>query len=87
MISPEFNQKYLGPGSITMMVAGILFLCQPWVQFLHAWSVLVMLIGLIGFNVSVHIPPPERAVDEDEDEDDTGPVSISQTVASGGGHD
>jgi hypothetical protein len=83
MISREFNQKYFGPGSITLMVAGILFLCQPWNANLHAWSVLVMLIGLIGFNISVHIPPPEQAVDED----DTGPVSISQTVASGGGHD
>ena len=83
MISPEFNQKYFGPGSITLMVAGILFLCQPWSQGLHAWSVLVMLIGLIGFNISVHIPAPEQKVDED----DTGPVSVSQTVAQGGGHD
>ena len=83
MISREFNKKYFGPGSIALMVAGILFLCQPWNAGLHAWSVLVMLIGLIGFNISVHIPPPEQAVDGD----DTGPVSISQTVASGGGHD
>ena len=83
MISPEFNQKYFGPGSITLMVAGILFLCQPWVQFLHAWSVLVMLIGLIGFNVSVHIPAPEQKVDED----DTGPVSVSRTVTMGAQHD
>ena len=78
-----FNQKLLGPGSMTFMIAGIIFLCQPWVEILHQWSVLVMLIGLIGFNISVHIPPPEQLVDED----DTGPVSISQTVASGGGHD
>ena len=83
MISREFNKRYFGPGSITLMVLGILFLCQPWSAELHAWSVLVMLIGLIGFNISVHIPPPEQVVDED----DTGPVSISQTVASGGGHD
>ena len=82
MISREFNQKYFGPGSITLMVAGILFLCQPWVQFLHAWSVLVMLIGLIGFNISVHIPAPEQS-----DDDDMGPVSISETVTMGGGHD
>lgn len=83
MISREFNKKYFGPGSIALMVAGILFLCQPWIGFLHAWSVLVMLVGLIAFNVSVHIPPPEPAVDED----DTGPVSVSQAVASGGAHD
>lgn len=83
MITPEFNQKYFGPGAITFMVAGILFLCQPWIGFLHAWSVLIMLIGLIAFNVSVHIPAPTEKIDED----DTGPVSVSETVRMGGGHD
>jgi hypothetical protein len=78
----EFNQKYLERGAITFMVAGIIFLCQPWVGFLHAWSVLIMLIGLIAFNVSVHIPPPEQRIDED----DTGPVSVSETVEGGRGH-
>lgn len=82
MISREFNQRFLGPGSMTFMIAGILFLCQPWVAFLHQWSVLVMLIGLIGFNVSVHIPPPVQKVDED----DTGPVSVSATVRDGTSH-
>jgi hypothetical protein len=83
MISREFNQKYFGPGSLALMVAGILFLCQPWVSFLHAWSVLVMLVGLIAFNVSVHIPAPDKAVADD----DTGPVSVSEAVNMGGGHD
>lgn len=78
----EFNHKYLERGAITFMVAGIIFLCQPWVAFLHAWSVLIMLIGLIAFNVSVHIPPPEQRIDED----DTGPVSVSATVKEGHGH-
>jgi hypothetical protein len=78
----EFNQKYLERGAITFMVAGIIFLCQPWVGFLHAWSVLIMLIGLIAFNVSVHIPPPEQRIDED----DTGPVSVAETVSKGHGH-
>lgn len=77
-----FNQKFLGPASIVVSILGILFLCQPWVLFLHTWSVLVMLIGLIAFNVSVHIAPPVERVDED----DTGPVSLSQTVKTGGGH-
>ena len=39
-------------------------------------------IGLIAFNVSVHIPPPVQRVDED----DTGPVSVAATVQHGGGH-
>jgi hypothetical protein len=76
-----FNQKILEPAAITFMVGGILFLCQPWVETLHAWSVLVMLIGLIGFNVSVHIPPPEQKIDED----DTGPVSVNRVVKEGAG--
>ena len=57
-----FNQKILNPGSMSFMIAGIIFLCQPWVEVLHQWSVLVMLIGLIGFNFSVHIPDPEKPV-------------------------
>ncbi len=76
-----FNHRFLEPGSIAFSVIGILFLCQPWVMFLHGWSVLVMLIGLISFNISVHIPPPEGAVRVDED--DTGPVSISAAVKGG----
>ncbi|MEO8756638.1 MAG: hypothetical protein ABI398_02635 [Devosia sp.] len=78
----EFNQRFLERGAIAFMVVGILFLCQPWVAFLHSWSVLVMLIGLIGFNVSVHIAPPVQRIDED----DTGPVSVSETVREGHGH-
>lgn len=78
----EFNQKFLAPGSMAFMILGILFLCQPWIAPLHEWSVLVMLIGLIGFNVSVHIPPVAQRIDED----DTGPVSLGETVREGHGH-
>ena len=74
-----FNQKFLEPASIAFSVFGILFLCQPWIAFLHEWSVLIMLIGLIGFNVAVHIPPPEETIDED----DTGAGSLSNTVTGG----
>ncbi len=77
-----FNQRFLEPGAMLLMVVGILCLCQPWVEFLHQWSVLVMLIGLIGFNVAAHVPPPEQKIDED----DTGPVSISKAVGEGHGH-
>jgi hypothetical protein len=77
-----FNQRYLEPLAIAFSIGGIIFLCQPWIAFLHGWSVLIMLIGLIAFNVSVHIPPPVQTVDED----DTGPVSVSETVKEGHGH-
>ena len=55
------NQKYLEPGSMWLMILGIVSLCQPWIEVLHAYSVIIMLIGLIGFNVAVHIPAPEPA--------------------------
>jgi hypothetical protein len=60
-----FNQRVLEPGSQLLMILGIIFLCQPWVEVLHQWSVTVMLIGLVGFNVAVHIPPPEKPVIEE----------------------
>ena len=56
----EFSMRVLEPGSQALMIAGFLFLCQPWVAFLHSWSVLVMLIGLVGFNIAVHVPPPPK---------------------------
>jgi hypothetical protein len=76
----RLNARVIEPGSMLLMLAGILFLCQPWIEFLHQWSVLIMLIGLIGFNVAVHIPAPDGPR---IDEDDTGPVSISGAVKGG----
>jgi hypothetical protein len=60
----EFNQRFLEPGSQLFMVGGIVFLCQPWIEVLHSWSVTIMLLGLIGFNVAVHVPPPDKPADE-----------------------
>ena len=75
-----FNQRFLEPITMALMVIGILFLCQPWIAVLHQWSVLVMLIGLIGFNVAVHIKPPDA---DPQDEPEPGPVSVSRTVREG----
>jgi hypothetical protein len=38
-----FNQKFLEPGSMWLMILGIIFLCQPWVEILHQYSVTIML--------------------------------------------
>ena len=60
-----FNQRFLEPGAQLLMILGIIFLCQPCIEVLHQYSVTVMLIGLVGFNVAVHIPPPEpQSTDE-----------------------
>ena len=62
-----FNKRFLEPGTMLLMILGIIFLCQPWVAVLHEWSVLIMLIGLIGFNVAVHIPPPDPEQRQDDE--------------------
>ncbi len=56
----EFSFQVLEPSSQGLMIAGFVFLCQPWVELLHSWSVLVMLIGLVGFNIAAHVPPPPK---------------------------
>ena len=56
----EFSMRVMEPWSQWIMVTGFVFLCQPWVEVLHSYSVLVMLIGLIGFNIAVHVPHPPK---------------------------
>ena len=55
------NEKYLEPGSQVLMVLGIVALCQPWNMLLHTYGVTIILIGLIGFNVTSKIPRAEEA--------------------------
>ncbi len=55
------NQKYIEPAAQWTMVGGIAALCQPWIGWLHSWSVTICLIGLVGFLVAVHIPREEAA--------------------------
>ena len=54
------NQKYLEPGSQILMVLGIIALCQPWNMLLHSYVVTIILIGLIGFNITSKIAPEEE---------------------------
>ncbi|WP_095199603.1 hypothetical protein [Mesorhizobium carmichaelinearum] len=56
------NEKYLLPASQILMVLGIVALCQPWSLGLHSYGVTIILIGLIGFNVTSKIAP-ERAAE------------------------
>ena len=55
------NQKYLEPGSQILMVLGIIALCQPWNMLLHTYGLTIILIGLIGFNITSKIAPEEKA--------------------------
>jgi hypothetical protein len=53
----EASQKYLEPASQWIMVIGVAALCQPWVELLYTYSVAIILIGLVGFNVFSKIKP------------------------------
>lgn len=37
--------------SMVLMLLGIVALCQPWNLFLHRYSVLMIIVGLVAFNV------------------------------------
>jgi type IV secretory pathway VirB2 component (pilin) len=52
------NQRWLIPVAQTLMVLGIIALCQPWVEVLHRYGVTIILIGLVGFMVTTKIPAP-----------------------------
>ena len=50
----------MGPRTCEMvfqwvMVLGIIALLQPWSLFLHRYGVTIILIGLVGFCVFIHI--------------------------------
>jgi hypothetical protein len=53
----RLSNKYLEPGSMWLMVFGIVALCQPWIQVLHAYGVTITLVGLVGFSVFSKIKP------------------------------
>ena len=56
-----FNQRWLHPAMQTLMIFGIIALCQPWNLFLHRYGLLLIIIGLVGFMVTGKIAPDEEA--------------------------
>ena len=46
---------------MALMMFGIAALCQPWVEVLHRYSVLLIIIGLVAFNVFSRIKPAPEA--------------------------
>ena len=53
----QLSARYLEPGSIWLMVLGIVFLCQPWSRFLHVYGLGVTLAGLVGYSIFSKIKP------------------------------
>ena len=58
------NEKYFEPLSQTLMIFGIIALCQPWNEFLHRYGLTITLIGLVAFSVAIKIPREEKQNDE-----------------------
>ena len=57
----ELSAKVLEPASQWVMLAGVVFLGQPWIEGLHRYSVTITLVGLVGFIVFSHIKPDPDA--------------------------
>ena len=57
----EINQKYLAPGAQTLMIFGIIALCQPWNFFLHRYGVTLIIVGLISFMITSKIAPEDTS--------------------------
>ena len=64
----EMNARWFEPAAQWTMIAGLVFLCQPWVELLHRYGLTVILIGLAGFIVASHVPPPAEAEAEEEED-------------------
>jgi hypothetical protein len=66
MTMKAFLARFLEPASMWLMIIGVVSLCQPWVSGLHLYSTTMTLVGLVGFNIAVHLPAPAPTDDRAE---------------------
>ncbi len=64
----QMNAKWFEPTAQWTMLSGLVFLCQPWVEFLHRYGLTVIIFGLIAFLVTSHIPPEPEAEEAEQEE-------------------
>ena len=55
------HARRLEMASMAAMLLGVVFLCQPWSEFLHRYSILTIIVGLVAFNVFSRIASPPAA--------------------------
>ncbi|MEX0954097.1 MAG: hypothetical protein WDZ83_02665 [Rhizobiaceae bacterium] len=79
----ELNRRFLEPGSMWVMIFGIVALCQPWNFLLHRYGVTIIIVGLIGFIITSHIGPGSVGA-EDDVEDEAFDVSDHREGKAGG---
>jgi len=53
----QLSASVLEPLCQTLMIVGIVCLCQPWVEVLHRYGVTIILVGLVGFSIFSKIGP------------------------------
>jgi hypothetical protein len=58
-----FNARFIVPLAMALMILGFGFLCQPWSMFLHGYSVVITLIGLVLFSIFARFAPAPRRTD------------------------
>ncbi len=60
IVFKKFNmltRKYIEPTFMVIMLLGIVALCQPISFFLYRYGLTILLTGLIGFNIAIHLKP------------------------------
>ena len=53
------TRKYIEPTFMVMMLLGIGALCQPLSFFLYRYGFTILLTGLVGFNIAIHLKQTE----------------------------
>lgn len=58
----KFNmltRKYIEPIFMVIMLFGIVALCQPLSFSLYRYGLTILLTGLVGFNIAIHLKQAE----------------------------
>lgn len=62
IVLKKFNmltRKYIEPIFMVIMLFGIVALCQPLSFFLYRYGLTILLTGLVGFNIAIHLKQAE----------------------------
>jgi hypothetical protein len=61
----SINQRFLVPAAQSLMIFGIISLCQPWSLFLHRFGLTITIVGLVAFMVTSKIAPEPEPMEDD----------------------
>lgn len=51
----KLTRKYVEPIFMVTMLLGIVAICQPLSFFLYRYGFTILLTGLVGFNIAIHL--------------------------------